>query len=150
MRPKLRDQKGVKMSATATRAAVTTEKAGWWTRALAILIDVLGVLIVTSIASTVLWGDATAGSPLILLLCAAYCTYFWSARGEGQTPGSRSLNIRVVKTDGTYLDPVGAFLRFIGLVFSVLIVFVGVLWAAFDARNQGWHDKLAGTYVVKA
>lgn len=138
------------MSATATRAAVTTERAGWWTRVLAILIDLLGVLIVSSVASSILWGDATAGSPLNLLLCAAYCTYFWSASGKGQTLGSRSLNIRVVKTDGTYLDPVGAFLRFIGLVFGTLIFFVGVLWAAFDAHKQGWHDKLAGTYVVKA
>jgi uncharacterized RDD family membrane protein YckC len=138
------------MSATATRAAATTEKAGWWTRALAILIDVLGILIVSSIASTILWGDATAGSPFNTLLGAAYFTYFWSARGEGQTLGSRSLNIRVVKTDGTYLDPVGAFLRFIGLVFGALIFLVGVLWAAFDAHNQGWHDKLARTYVVKA
>ena len=138
------------MSATATRAAATTERAGWWTRTLAILIDLLGILIVSSIASTVLWGDATAGSPLNLLLCAAYCTYFWSERGKGQTPGSRSLNIRVVKTDGTYLDPVGAFLRFIGLVFGILIFLVGVLWAAFDAQGQGWHDKLAGTRVVKA
>src|SRR5687767_10809860 len=138
------------MSATVTRAAVTTEKAGWWTRALAILIDALGILIVSSVVSSILWGDATAGSGLNLLLFAAYCTYFWSARGKGQTLGSRSLNIRVVKTDGTYLDPIGAFLRFIGLVFGALIFLVGVLWAAFDARNQGWHDKLADTYVVKA
>ena len=138
------------MSATTTRAATTTEKAGWWTRALAILIDLLGILILSSIASSIIWGDATAGSPLNLLICAAYCTYFWSASGKGQTLGSRSLNIRVVKTDGTYLDPVGAFLRFIGLVFSMLIFFVGVLWAAFDAQGQGWHDKLAGTRVVKA
>src|SRR6185503_18226266 len=138
------------MSVTTTRAAATTEKAGWWTRALAILIDLLGILILSSIASSIIWGDATAGSPLNLLICAAYCTYFWSERGKGQTLGSRSLNIRVVKTDGTYLDPVGAFLRFIGLVFAMLIFFVGVLWAAFDAQGQGWHDKLAGTYVVKA
>jgi uncharacterized RDD family membrane protein YckC len=138
------------MPATATRAAATTERAGWWTRALAILIDLLGILIVSSVASSIIWGDATAGSPLNLLLCAAYCTYFWSAGGHGQTLGSRSLNIRVVRTDGTYLDPVGAFLRFIGLVFGILIFLVGVVWAAFDARKQGWHDKLAGTYVVKA
>jgi uncharacterized RDD family membrane protein YckC len=138
------------MTTTAAPAPTTTDKAGWWSRALAILIDLLGVLIASSVASGILWGDATAGSPLNLLLCAAYCTYFWSAAGKGQTLGSRSLNIRVVKTDGTYLDPVGAFLRFIGLVFSMLILFVGVLWAAFDARGQGWHDKLAGTYVVRA
>lgn len=138
------------MSVTATSAATTTEKAGWWTRALAILIDFVGVLLVSAIGSQVLWGDATAGSPLNALLFAAYFTYFWSARGKGQTPGSRSLNIRVVKTDGTYLDPVGAFLRFIALLFSILLFLIGVVWAVFDARNQGWHDKLAGTYVVKA
>ena len=25
----------------------------------------------------------------------------------------------------------------------------GVIWAAFDPNKQGWHDKIAGTYVVK-
>jgi uncharacterized RDD family membrane protein YckC len=27
--------------------------------------------------------------------------------------------------------------------------FLGMLWVAFDARKQGWHDKLAGTVVIK-
>jgi len=25
----------------------------------------------------------------------------------------------------------------------------GILWVAFDPRKQGWHDKLAGTVVVR-
>ena len=25
---------------------------------------------------------------------------------------------------------------------------VGFLWAAFDRKRQGWHDKIAGTYVI--
>jgi len=32
-----------------------------------------------------------------------------------------------------------------GLVFGL-----GFLWAFFDDRRQGWHDKLASTYVVRA
>ncbi|MGR3985112.1 MAG: RDD family protein, partial [Gammaproteobacteria bacterium] len=26
---------------------------------------------------------------------------------------------------------------------------LGLLWVAFDKRKQGWHDKLAGTVVIK-
>ena len=62
----------------------------------------------------------------------------------------RALNIKVVKTDGSQLDLVGAFIRYIGLFVSILCLFIGVIWAAFDAQKQGWHDKIAGTYVVKA
>jgi uncharacterized RDD family membrane protein YckC len=28
-------------------------------------------------------------------------------------------------------------------------LFLGFIWVAFDARKQGWHDKLAGTLVIK-
>jgi len=27
--------------------------------------------------------------------------------------------------------------------------FLGIFWVAFDKKKQGWHDKLAGTVVVK-
>jgi uncharacterized RDD family membrane protein YckC len=26
---------------------------------------------------------------------------------------------------------------------------LGIIWVAFDPRKQGWHDKLAGTVVVR-
>jgi uncharacterized RDD family membrane protein YckC len=28
--------------------------------------------------------------------------------------------------------------------------FIGWVWALFDDNRQGWHDKIAETYVVKA
>ncbi len=62
----------------------------------------------------------------------------------------KALNIKVVKTDGSQLDLVGALLRYVGLVISIVPLFIGVIWAAFDAQKQGWHDKIAGTYVVRA
>jgi uncharacterized RDD family membrane protein YckC len=27
--------------------------------------------------------------------------------------------------------------------------FAGFAWAAVDRRKQGWHDKMAGSYVVR-
>ena len=138
--------------ATTMPALSTAEKAGWGTRALAILIDALGVGIIAGAVSAILGRDtaSTQYQGLSVLLQAAYFTYFWSAAGKGQTLGSRALNIRVVKTDGSYLDYVGAFLRYVGFFISCAALLLGVIWAAFDAQKQGWHDKIAGTYVVKA
>ncbi|HVD31626.1 MAG TPA: RDD family protein [Methylomirabilota bacterium] len=130
----------------------TTDKAGWGTRAVAIFIDAIGIGIIAAAVSSILGADTQSRQyqGLSILLQAAYFTYFWSAAGKGQTLGSRALNIRVVKTDGSYLDYGGAFLRYIGFVISCVAFFLGVIWAAFDAQKQGWHDKIAGTYVVRA
>jgi uncharacterized RDD family membrane protein YckC len=61
----------------------------------------------------------------------------------------RVLNIKVVRTDGSALTILQAFIRYIGLIVSVACIFIGVIWAAFDANKQGWHDKIAGTYVIR-
>jgi uncharacterized RDD family membrane protein YckC len=34
-------------------------------------------------------------------------------------------------------------------VFSTMVMFVGFLWIAWDKEKQGWHDKIAGTVVVR-
>ena len=140
------------MSATTMPAVSTGEKAGWGRRALAILIDAIGIGIIAGAVSSIVGAapGSTQYQGLTTLFQAAYFTYFWSAAGKGQTLGSRALNIRVVKTDGSYLDYFGAFLRFIGFVISCVVFLIGVIWAAFDAQKQGWHDKIASTYVVKA
>ena len=140
------------MAATTVPVAATTEKAGWWTRFLGILIDSIGLGIVSGLHTSVTGGDPTGRSAngLQTLLGIAYFCYFWSSYGKGQTVGMRALNIKVVKTDGSQLDLVGAFLRYIGLFISIVCFFIGVIWAAFDAQKQGWHDKIAGTYVVRA
>jgi len=53
--------------------------------------------------SAILGGDPTSTQyqGISTLFQAVYFTYFWSAAGKGQTLGSRALNIRVVKTDGS-------------------------------------------------
>jgi len=134
-------------------AAATTEKAGFGTRFLAILIDSIGLGIISGLLAGVFNAGgpgSTTASSLQTLIGIAYFCYFWSTYGKGQTLGMRALNIRVVKTDGSQLDLMGAFIRYIGLIVSIACLFIGVIWAAFDGNKQGWHDKIAGTYVVKA
>ena len=139
------------MATTTGTSAASTTKAGFGTRLLALLIDGVGLAIIeAAIASVLYQGNISGPDPLGTLISAAYFTYFWSKAGGGQTLGMRALNIRVVKTDGSQLDYVGAFLRYVGFVISCIPIFLGLIWAAFDAQGQGWHDKIAGTYVVKA
>jgi uncharacterized RDD family membrane protein YckC len=40
--------------------------------------------------------------------------------------------------------------RYIGYYINSFIFMLGWIWAIFDSNKQGWHDKLAGTYVVPA
>ena len=37
----------------------------------------------------------------------------------------------------------------IGKAVSGIFVYLGYITAAFDSRKQAWHDKIAGTFVVR-
>jgi hypothetical protein len=60
------------------------------------------------------------------------------------------VGLKVIRTDGTQLSVGRALLRYIGYIVSASLLSIGFLWAAFDLKRQGWHDKLAGTLVVYA
>jgi uncharacterized RDD family membrane protein YckC len=55
----------------------------------------------------------------------------------------------VVRTDGRPLTFPVALVRSLAAAFSILVLFLGYLWIGWDAEKQGWHDKIAGTYVLK-
>jgi uncharacterized RDD family membrane protein YckC len=68
----------------------------------------------------------------------------------GGSLGQRLLGMRVV--DATTGQPIGfgkAAVRWLGLILSFVVCFIGVIWVAFDGRKQGWMDKIAGTVVVR-
>jgi uncharacterized RDD family membrane protein YckC len=128
-----------------------TEKAGWWSRALALLIDCLVLAVADGIITTAAYGGDIEGAfGLEVVIAVAYFVYSWSAYGKGQTIGMRTMNITVTKIDGSALDLIDAFIRTVALGVSLACVLVGVIWAAFDSHKQGWHDKIARTYVVSA
>ena len=68
----------------------------------------------------------------------------------GQTLGKKALGLRVTDDSGGNISIGKALLReTIGRWVSGLVFGFGYIWLAFDDKKQGWHDKIAGTYVVK-
>ena len=76
----------------------------------------------------------------------AYFTYFHGT--TGRTPGKMLLGLQVLSADGTPISFGIAFLRTVGYLVSGALFNIGFIWAAFDKRKQGWHDKIADTVVI--
>ena len=43
-----------------------------------------------------------------------------------------------------------AVVRYLGYYVSLFGLGLGFFWVGWDRRKQGWHDKLAGTVVVRS
>ena len=84
-----------------------------------------------------------------IAISAIYYVYFLT-QNDGQTPGKSAMNIRIVRLDGADLTVGTAIIRnVVGYFISAVVILLGFIWAAFDDRNQAWHDKLANTVVVR-
>jgi uncharacterized RDD family membrane protein YckC len=92
---------------------------------------------------------------VIALLVATlwYWTYFLAGRmwgtAPGQTLGCKVMKIMIIKTDGQPVRPADGLLRFLGAMASGAVMYLGYIWVLIDDRNQGWHDLIASTYVIK-
>jgi uncharacterized RDD family membrane protein YckC len=82
--------------------------------------------------------------PLFLLM---YHVGFWTWKQT--TVGGIICQLRLVRVDGNPLTFADALVRGLVGVFSLAAVFIGALWMLRDPESQTWHDKVAGTYVVK-
>lgn len=131
------------MQATVTRETVC---AGFGVRFVAVLIDAL-ILLIPNLIFSIVIGDIL-GNALSFLLGAAYAVYFWSS--SGQTPGKQVMKLKVVKADGgAILTPGEAIVRYIGQIISAIPLALGYLWVLWDPKHEAWHDKIAGTKVIK-
>lgn len=74
--------------------------------------------------------------------------WIWSWSGNGQSIGQSTLGMTVVGKDGLKLSKGKAVLRYFGFFISALFFGLGFIWVAFDKKRQGWHDKIAGSYVI--
>lgn len=128
-------------------AGETRELAGFWVRFGAYVVDVFILWIGVAIGA-VFFAQSNSGAGIALLWLAPFL-YWWWGDSSGQTLGKRALRIEVVKPSG--LPPGGAsgLGRSLGRILSSLFLGLGYLWVAFDANKQAWHDKMAGTYVVR-
>lgn len=122
------------------------ELASLGARFIALVID---TIIVGALGSVLFFGASEPGGIVGFIIGAAY-QWFFLTQFEGQTPGKMLLKIRVVKADGTPFNDWEPVVRYFGYLINSAVVMLGWLWAAIDRYNQGWHDKIVRTYVIKA
>jgi len=137
------------------------EYAGFWIRVWASIIDTL--LLACVIVPLLLWiygweylvlaEEHSIAGPADFLLSwvmpAVVVIAFWLYKQA--TPGKMLVHARVVDArTGNTLTTRQSVIRYLGYFVSTLPLCLGLIWVAFDPRKQGWHDKLAGTVVVRS
>ena len=136
------------------------EYAGFWIRVGASLIDTALLMLVSVPLMFAFYGSAyfepqestvVAGPAEILVtwvLPAVAVILFWIYRQA--TPGKMMVGARIVDAASGKRPGTGQLIgRYLGYIVATLPLGLGILWVAFDRRKQGWHDKLAGTVVVR-
>lgn len=132
--------------------------AGFWIRLLAGLIDLAVMLVVIYLPLTLIYGEAYwEGEAFIAGFWDAFLGYIvpfvgtiWFWRTFLGTPGKMVLKLRVVDAEtGGRLTIPQAIGRYFAYIPAMVVLFVGLFWIGFDRRKQGWHDKLAGTVVIR-
>lgn len=137
----------------------TNEYAGFWIRVAAFIIDsILVVILVMPIATLFGLGSTsfdsdnvatiTIGVTLNYVLPAAVILLFWVYKSA--TPGKLLLNMRILDAETGGKPSTKQFIgRYLAYYVSMLVFFLGFVWVGIDERKQGWHDKLAGTVVIR-
>ena len=126
---------------------IEIEFAGFWRRFIAYQVD----LIILSLMRGFIFRSKLLGSIESWAVTLINIGYFvWPYSTSGQTIGKQILGIRVVAIDGSFLNWRKGFLRFLGYIPSTIAFLMGFLWSIGDANKQAWHDKIAGTCVIRS
>ena len=140
-------------------ASAEPQYVGFWIRVVATLIDTVLLIAITAPLLIGLYGpayfrsDAIVQGPMDIVISwflpAVLVIWFW--RAKQATPGKMVFSARIVDaTTGAPPSVRQSVGRYLGYLVSTIPFGLGLLWVAFDKRKQGWHDKLAGTVVVRA
>ncbi|QBB72012.1 RDD family protein [Pseudolysobacter antarcticus] len=137
------------------------EYVGFWPRVGASILDTIILMLITGplLIAIYGWSYFTAQSKSLIagpadfliswVFPAIAVILFWSYRQA--TPGKMVIAARVVDAEtGRSLSIAQSIGRYLAYFVAMLPLFLGVIWIAFDPKKQGWHDKLAGTVVVRS
>ncbi|MCC7461224.1 MAG: RDD family protein [Gammaproteobacteria bacterium] len=133
---------------------------GFWWRVVAAVVDT--ILMLAILAPLLTWmygreywtaeGGRVVGPGDMLVngvLPAVAVILFWVYRRA--TPGKMLIGAQIV--DAKTLGPastgqlVG---RYLAYYIAIIPLMLGIIWVGIDPRKQGFHDKLAGTVVVRS
>ena len=134
------------------------EYAGFWPRVGATIIDQILLTVVLLPLLIYIYGwryfasESLVSGPadfIISWVAPALIVFaFWTYKQA--TPGKMAISARIVDAKtGLPASDAQLITRYIGYFISAIPLCLGLIWVAFDRRKQGWHDKLAGTVVVR-
>lgn len=134
------------------------EYAGFWIRVWASIIDTVLIAVITIPILLAIYGTQYLESEKIVegpmdfliswVLPAIAVITFWVYRAA--TPGKMAISSKIVDAQTGGQPSTGQFVgRYFSYFISALPLGLGIFWVAFDKKKQGWHDKLAGTVVVR-
>ena len=118
-------------------------------RAYAFLIDIGLMLAVVYMVAPFAGGRLFSATSAIIDVFVFFGYFVFTTGFFGRTVGKWVAGIKVVDGDGNTPGVAVAIPReMAGRFVAVVAVGIGLFWIAFDPKHQGWHDKIAGTYVV--
>ncbi len=135
--------------------------AGFWVRTGAAIIDSIVLMLITSPLLVMWYGFDSywqaaqtgnflgVGEVLISWLLPFVITIMFWLKVQA-TPGKMLFSLKVLdEKTGQPLTLQQSLIRYVGYFASAFCLMLGFIWIAFDAKKQGWHDKMARTVVVK-
>lgn len=128
------------------------EYAGFIDRLLAGILDTIIIYLpIIIIENIIIFTTLKPLSTIILfeiILPFIITIFFWTSKSA--TPGKLIMNMYIVdEKTGNPIEMAQSIMRYIGYFPAMLIFGLGLIWIAVDQKNQGWHDKIAGTIVIK-
>lgn len=131
---------------------------GFWIRVWAFIIDTVLICVIILPVLWGIYGKEYFDSPKLIagpadflvtwVLPAIAVILFWIYKSA--TPGKMAVGLRIVDARTGEHPSNGQLIgRYLAYYLSLLPLGLGYFWVAWDARKQGWHDKLAGTVVVR-
>jgi len=126
--------------------ALTLPRASFWERMGAGFLDMIIVVIVVGLLPRFL-DVIVSGPALTLLIALGYSAGMWAWKQT--TIGGIILNLKVVRLDDKPVTFAVALVRGLAAALSFVVAFLGFFWMIWDREKQGWHDKIAGTVVVR-
>ena len=138
-------------------APIDLKYVGFWPRVGAYLVDALIYVAIAFPLLTFAYGmsywtaDEIIHGPMDFILSYVFppvaTIWFWVAKQA--TPGKMVIRAKIVDARTGLVPTTGQYIgRYFAYILSIIPLFLGFIWIAFDSRKQGWHDNLAGTVVV--
>lgn len=156
----------------AIEEAEGVEYRGAFSRAVAIILDIVVLFIVHTILAALFGTETAIGETedtikmlpqwALFIMGFVYFVGFWVWRG--QTPGKMLMGAKIVKTDGSPIGFGRSLLRYIvymaygtaigytinNLYVAVVIALIPLVIVIFSKRKRGLHDLVAGTCVINS